>query len=293
MKNSLRENNIIRILLNIIIGVVLFQILFGFVFNGSSAGAIESLAGIVLKLGKVVIILAVSAGILLVLKNVLARKGEGKLMNFNRDQVIKGIIIGILALIAFGLLSNLFSGSGTVSGPGYYGHGGGEGAVYGYNGGISLSGLLSNILSLLITLMSVALVVFLALGAYKAAAPYLNGELGNLFNSSAKKKCAKCEKELSADWLNCPYCGTLTAQPADTTPEPAGESIAELAPALEPELKTEPELESKLEPESEPEPESESEPVPDNPAIPAADRKPADTSVNKPSSKKFDHKKRK
>jgi len=153
-------------------------------------------------------------------------------MNWDRDQIIKGVVIGILALIALGLLSNLFGGSGPYSGPGYYGHGGGEGGIpYGYTGGGSISGLLSNILSLLITLMAVILVVSLALGAYKVAWPQLNAELANFLKSAPKSKCVKCGKELAADWQLCPYCGTLT-QPV---PEPAQVAIDQLASAAAPE----------------------------------------------------------
>lgn len=65
---SLREDNVIRILINIIVGIVIFQILFGLVFNGSAALAIQSLIMVVTKLIKIVIILAAMAGILLLLK---------------------------------------------------------------------------------------------------------------------------------------------------------------------------------------------------------------------------------
>lgn len=65
---SLREDNIIRFLINIIVGIVLFQIVFGLLFNGSAALAIQSLVIVVTKLIKIIIILAAMAGILLLLK---------------------------------------------------------------------------------------------------------------------------------------------------------------------------------------------------------------------------------
>lgn len=232
--DSLRENPAIRILINIILGVVLFEILFGLVFNGSSAGAIQSLANVVQKLILVIIALAVMAGVLLMLNKVFAWKGEEKLMNLDRDQIIKGVIIGILALIAFALLSNLFhNGSGINPGPGFQGHGG-EGMMYGYNGGSSLSGLLGSILSLLITLMSVALVVFLGIGAYKLAAPHLNTEFSGMFKAQPKNKCANCARELSADWQVCPYCGTSTVRDISLEPEaqPFRESSIESVPVI-------------------------------------------------------------
>jgi len=72
MLNSLKESTIIRILLTIIVGVVLFQIVFGLVFQGSAAFAIQSLIIVIIKLIKVVIILAVLTGIMLVLKRFFA-----------------------------------------------------------------------------------------------------------------------------------------------------------------------------------------------------------------------------
>lgn len=285
VKNSPKFNSAIRILINLIIGVLLFQIIFGLVFYGSAAGTIQYLVVIVMKMIKLIIILAVLTGILLVFKKSFVRKGEEKPMNFNKEQIIKGVIIGILVLIAFGLLSNLFGGSGGYAGPGYYGHGGGEGA-YGYSGGAGVPGLVSIILSLLITLMSIALVVFLALGAYKAVEPYLHTEFSNLFKTSPKNRCAKCGGELADDWKICPICGTSTAQPAPLA-ETVQEGIAETAAALEQEPGQEVEEEAATVPEP--------EPVPDTPVdpTPSVDNAPAHKPANKPIPQKFDKKKKK
>lgn len=240
MMKSLQQNTVIRILINVIVGVVLFQVIFGLVFNGTASGAIESLVRVAVGLIKVIIVLALAAGTFLVLTKGLTRKGVDNTMNFNREQLIKGAIIGVLALVSIGLLSNLFGGGygSYQAGPGYYGHGGGEGAVYGYGGGSGVTGLLNNILSLLITLMSVALVVFLALGAYKAAAPYLTSELGSLFKSLPKNKCEKCGKELSDGWQLCPYCGAYAVQ-AIPLPEPVRQAAEESAPTLQQEAVSE------------------------------------------------------
>lgn len=280
--NSLKENSTIRILLNIIVGVALFQILFGLVFYGSAATPIQSLILIVAKLVKVIIVVAVLAGALLALNKAFGGKGEGKLMNFNRDQVIKGVIIGILALIAGGLLSNLFNGTGTNYGAGYYGHGGegvpyAYGYMYGYNGGNSLSGLVSNILSLLITLMSVALVVFLSLGIYKVAWPYLNAEIANFVSSSPKNKCAKCGKELSADWQLCPYCGTYTARLIEATVQAANAASVNQEAVNQESINQEPVTQEP----------STQKPTNQKPANQEpTDRKPADRPEEKPNSKK-------
>ncbi len=279
----LQQNTVIRILINVTVGVVLFQVIFGLVFNGTASGAIESLIMVAEGLLKAIIVLTLAAGTLLVLTKGLARKGVDNTMNLNREQLIKVAIIGVLALVAIGLLSNLFGGSGGYqTGPGYYGHGGGEGAVYGYGGGSGVTGLLNNILSLLITLMSVALVVFLVLGAYKAAAPYLTSEFGSLFKTSPKNQCAKCGKELSDDWQLCPYCGALTAK-AVPVPEPVRLAAEESAPALQQEAVSEGTEESA------PAPAAAS---PEKPAQPTASLTTPQT-VSQPGSQKFVKKKKK
>lgn len=194
-------------------------------------------------------------------------------MNLDRDKLIKGVVIGILALIALGLLANLFGGQGVNTAPGYYGHGG-EGA-YGNTGGSGLTGLLNNILSLLVTLFSVALVVFLGIGAYKAAAPYLNTELAGFLKSAPKNKCAKCEKELSAGWQLCPYCGSSTGTPQEPAPQSVPQQVPEqLSPHDEQEVPAEPADDSTVE----------------TPTI--TEEKTAEKPVNKLTPKKTDKKKK-
>jgi hypothetical protein len=281
-------NSAIRILINIIIGVLLFQMIFGLVFYGSAAGAIQSLVVIAVKMIKLIMVLAVLTGILLVFKKSFARKGEDGPMNFNKEQIIKGVILGILALIAFGLLSNLFGGPGGYAGPagpGYAGDGGGEGA-YGYTGGYGVTGLVSSILSMLITLMSVALVVFLALGAYKAAEPYLKTEFGSLFNTPPKNKCAKCGKKLADDWKVCPICGDSTPQP-ETLPELVPAGVTETAAAIEQDAAQEGAATTSSV--------VDQEPVSETPAEATApfDRTSADKPAHNPTSKKNDKKKNK
>ncbi|MDA8235390.1 MAG: zinc ribbon domain-containing protein [Clostridia bacterium] len=249
MISSLKYNPLVKALIYLIVGVLLFQILFGLVFNGSATGAMQSLILVVVKLVKLIIYLALFAGILMLLEKFSPRKGEEQLMNLNREQVIKGVVIVILALVAFALLSNLFNGPGAYSGPGYYA---GEGVPYGYNGGSGFTGLLSSFLSLLITLMALILVASLAIGAYKVAWPHLNAELANFINSSSGKKCVKCVRELSADWQICPYCGSEAIPQGVSAPESPVESspVTNLEPA--PESQVESELAATQEPVSEP-----------------------------------------
>ncbi len=165
MFDYLKENPIIKLLLNLILGIILFKVLFGLVFGGASTGTFQGLIVLVLQLVKVVLVLGLVAGSMVLTSKLLSGKELSKL-DFTPEQIIKGVVIGILGLAAFYLLS------GTL--------GGTTGGYYAFN----IGGFFTSLLTLIMNLFSIALVVFLALGAFQAARPYLEKEFQSLFTAN-------------------------------------------------------------------------------------------------------------
>lgn len=165
MFDYLKENPGIKLLVNLIFGIILFKFLFGLVFGGSTMGTFQGLISLIIQLFKVVILLGLVAGSMVVTNKLLSGKDLSKL-DFTPEQIFKGVVIGILGLAAFYLLNATLGGA-----PGGY---------YAFN----LNGLLTSLLSLIINLLSIALVVFLAIGAFQAARPYLESEFQGLFTQT-------------------------------------------------------------------------------------------------------------
>ncbi|HEX3032286.1 MAG TPA: hypothetical protein VHS59_08600 [Bacillota bacterium] len=186
MRDYLNENPGIKLLVNLILGIILFKFLFSLVFGGASGGTVQGLINLVLQLVKVLIVLALVAGSMVLAHKLLSGKSLS-IQQFTPEQIFKGVVLGVLGLAAFYLLSGMAGGStGGYYMGGYYSGGYGHGYLVNQNS-FNVNGLFTGLLSLVMNLLGLALVIFLLLGSFQAAKPYLEKEFPDIFNALKTK----------------------------------------------------------------------------------------------------------